>query len=187
MLKKTLLALTCAFAVAGNASAAMQSCYTDLPGSAPDIRFQDNNNGTVTDLKTNLVWRRCLIGTSWDQKAQSCVGEPTGFKWKAALFHTEHNEKGAGYGGMKNWRLPNIKELVSLREVACISPAVNLKAFPSFIRKEADQWAVTSTVWSATANENNQEILTLGLNDGMVMLYGYQDSELGVLLVSDGQ
>lgn len=187
MMKKTLIVLSSFLAVAGQASAAMQSCYTDEPGSAADIRFQDNRNGTVTDLKTRLVWRRCLVGTTWNQADQRCEGEPTGFKWKAALFHTEYNERNTQYGGMNNWRIPNIKELVSLREVACIAPAVNLKAFPSFINSDDDKWDPKRTVWSATPNETSQEIATFGLSEGLVVHYGFQDHELGVLLVSDGQ
>ncbi|WP_053062431.1 DUF1566 domain-containing protein [Photobacterium aquae] len=187
MMKKTLIALVCAMSVAGEASAVMQSCYTDVPGSAADIRFKDNQNGTVTDLQTNLVWRRCLVGMAWDSQTQRCTGEPTGFKWKSALFHIEHSEKSAGYGGMPGWRMPNIKELVGLREVACISPAVNIKAFPGLINKEEDQWDAKRTVWSSTANPATQQIATFGLNDGLVTHYGFQDYELGVLLVSDGK
>ncbi|PSW18558.1 DUF1566 domain-containing protein [Photobacterium sanctipauli] len=187
MMKKTSMAVAFALVFSGQAIAAMQSCYTDEAGSTADIRFQDNGDGTVVDLQTELVWRRCLSGTTWNQATQTCDGEPSGFKWKSALFHIEHNEKSSGYGGVTNWRMPNIKELFSLREVACISPAVNLKAFPGFIRKEEDMWALTSTVWSSTANLQTQDVPSFGLNDGLVTHFGFQDYELGVLLVSDGE
>ncbi|MDO6706500.1 DUF1566 domain-containing protein [Photobacterium sp. 1_MG-2023] len=186
MLKKIAGVWFCALLCSANAMAAFQSCYQDMSGSAPDIRFQENKHGTVTDLQTNLVWRRCLMGTSWDSVQQTCVGAREGYSWKKALFQIDLNEKHKVVDGVSGWRLPNIKELVSLREVACISPALNLKAFPGLIRTEDEQWEVTTNVWSSTPHAASQTILSLGLNDGMVMHYGYQDFELGVLLVSDG-
>ncbi|UTV28130.1 DUF1566 domain-containing protein [Photobacterium atrarenae] len=186
MLKKALLAVTCSVLMAGNAAASLQSCYNDLPNSAPDIRFQDNDNGTVTDLQTNLIWRRCLLGMTWNATTQQCDGEPSVYSWKQALFQTELNYQDASESG-KSWRMPNIKELVSLREVACISPALNLQAFPGLFREEADKWEMNRTVWSATPHAQSQTILTFGLNDGMTTHFGPQDVELGVLLVKDGK
>lgn len=185
MLKKSLLAVTCSVLMAGNAAASFQTCYNDLPNSAPDIRFQDNGNGTVTDLQTNLIWRRCLLGSTWNAATQQCDGEPSGYSWKQALFQTALNYQDATERG-NTWRVPNIKELVSLREVACITPAVNLNAFPSFFQAQEDTWAMNRTVWSATPHVQSQTILTFGLNDGMTTHFGPQDVELGVLLVKDG-
>ncbi|MCM0149397.1 DUF1566 domain-containing protein [Photobacterium galatheae] len=185
MLKKIIGTIFCALVCSANAMAAMQSCGLDLEASAPDIRFQDNGNGTVTDLQTNLVWRRCLLGTQWNSQQQTCDGTPEGYSWKKALFQINLNEKNAVVDGVTGWRMPNIKELVSLREVACISPAVNLKAFPGFIKTEDDKYATTSNVWSSTPHAQSQNILVLGLNDGMIIHYGAQDADFGVLLVSD--
>ncbi|MBV7261955.1 DUF1566 domain-containing protein [Photobacterium sp. WH24] len=184
MLKKIVGALLCTLCSA-NTMAAFQSCYQDIPGSAPDIRFKENGTGTVTDLQTNLVWRRCLLGTRWDQQTQTCEGTPEAYSWKKALFQIDLNEKGAVIDGVSGWRMPNIKELASLREVACLAPAVNLKAFPGLIRTEDEQWAMTATVWSSTPHAQSQTILTFGISDGTVVHYGYQDFDFGVLLVSD--
>lgn len=55
--------------------------------------FKDNNNGTVTDTATGLMWMKCDSGNGMD--------------WDDALKYAENFE----YGGYDDWRLPNAKEL----------------------------------------------------------------------------
>jgi hypothetical protein len=59
-------------------------------------KFVDNNDGTVTDLATGLMWQKADSGTGMD--------------WETALKYAE-NLTLAGY---KDWRLPNAKELQSI-------------------------------------------------------------------------
>jgi hypothetical protein len=58
--------------------------------------FVDNENGTISDLATGLIWQ------------QSDSGE--GKNWEEALAYCENLE----LAGLNNWRLPNIKEMQSL-------------------------------------------------------------------------
>ncbi len=58
--------------------------------------FKDNNDGTISDLATGLMW----------QKSDSCSGK----SWQKALNYAENLEL-AGYS---DWRLPNAKELQSI-------------------------------------------------------------------------
>jgi hypothetical protein len=75
-------------------------------------RYQDNNDGTVTDVKTNLQWMRFSLGQKWEN--ETCVGEAEGFTWKEAQQAAELINKHGGYAGYQDWRLPTIDELKSL-------------------------------------------------------------------------
>ena len=65
--------------------------------------FVDNNNGTVTDKNTGLVW----------QKGDSFHDIKNGLNWYDALEYItlKNSEKFAGYD---DWRLPSLTELNNL-------------------------------------------------------------------------
>ena len=66
-------------------------------------RFQDNKNGTVTDLESNLIWVQL---DSYQTRKQW-------INWhKAQDYLRELNE--TKFGGASNWRLPTRKELAAL-------------------------------------------------------------------------
>lgn len=85
-------------------------------------KFLLNPDGTVTDLTTELVWSRCAFGQSWD--SGKCVGEPTQLNWLDAHLAA----RDFVLGGRGDWRVPNIKELNSIVDIAC-SPALNTNIF----------------------------------------------------------
>lgn len=68
-----------------------------------DPRFRDNKDGTVTDLKTNLMWKKIdlyqekKVWSSWDESQK--------------LIESFNKEAYASYS---DWRLPTRKELRSL-------------------------------------------------------------------------
>ena len=76
----------------------------ELPPSN-DPRFKDNNDGTVTDLREGLMWKRIdfyqekKIWSSWEESQK--------------LLEKFNKE---GYAGYSDWRLPTRKELKSLYE-----------------------------------------------------------------------
>jgi uncharacterized protein DUF1566 len=75
----------------------------DVAPSSDNPRFQDNNNGTVTDLETKLIWVQI---DSYQTRKQW-------INWhKAQGYLRELNE--AGFGGASNWRLPTREELAAL-------------------------------------------------------------------------
>ncbi|OUD15259.1 DUF1566 domain-containing protein [Thioflexithrix psekupsensis] len=78
-------------------------------------RYRDNGDGTVTDVKTNLQWMRCLIGQTWQNGR--CQGEARKMNWKEAKAQK------INFAGHSNWRLPTIEELRSLVYCSSGKPA----------------------------------------------------------------
>lgn len=102
--------------------------------TTPSSQFTDNHDGTVTDLKTKLIWKKCTEGYRWDASSNTCLasdGTLVQFNWREALELAHKTNSSGGFAGAVNWRLPNIKELSSIIENACYGPAINLNVFPS--------------------------------------------------------
>ena len=99
-----------------------------------DTRFTDNGNGTVTDNLTGLIWL---------QNA-NCFADET---WNSAL--TACNTLSSGTCGLTDgsiagdWRLPNIKELLSLIDFDFYFPPIHMSYFFNNIQ--------TDTYWSSTS------------------------------------
>ncbi len=127
----------------GAVNAADQTCKSnsEIPASTPTGRFSDHGDGTVTDIQTRLMWAKCPEGLS----GSACLGGSAATKhnWKEALDLANLSTL-AGYD---NWRLPNIKELRSIVEEQCTSPAINLLVFPNT--------PTVSYFWSASPSAND--------------------------------
>ena len=139
----------------GNVTAANgQTCQTDtVPASTPISRFIDNTNGTLTDKETGLTWLRCPLGRTWDQASNSCTGAGTMYTWQAALQAVASINAGSGIVGFSDWRVPNQKELMSIAEIQCVSPAVNFEVFPIYNTNNLYAfWSSTSTSFSSSDN-----------------------------------
>jgi hypothetical protein len=111
-------------ALAGEAAAV---CSFIQP-AIPTAQLLDNGDSTITDSASRLMWMRCSEG---QLKDDSCSGDATLNTWQAALNIPADLNMSGGHAGFTDWRLPNIKELTSLVEEACYSPAVNTERFPS--------------------------------------------------------
>jgi hypothetical protein len=122
--------------IAGGALAEQVCKYDSITATAPASRFTDNGDGTVTDKVNGLQWKRCSEGQTWD--GTTCTGDATWHTWQQALQLAD----GASYSGKNDWRLPNVKELESLEELACSRPAINLDVFPESTANEG--------VWSSS-------------------------------------
>jgi hypothetical protein len=79
------------------------------------MRFTDNNDGTVTDNLTGLVWLKnanpCGKKT-WQEAIDYCKALASG---QAGL--TDGSQAG-------DWRLPSVNELISLLDYAYYNPAI---------------------------------------------------------------
>ncbi len=85
-----------------------QNCVENYPQTTPDERFTNHNDGTVTDKQTGLMWQQCVLGFSG---AMCDQGSASAFTWKGAL-----EQAGQSFSDYSDWRLPNVKELLSIVE-----------------------------------------------------------------------
>ncbi|MCI5182203.1 MAG: DUF1566 domain-containing protein, partial [Candidatus Electrothrix sp. AW1] len=94
--------------VRSNACAAAQ-------GNIKIGQYIDHCDGTVTDTKTGLMWKRCSEGLSGTYSGAYCEKGRTKDKywiypWDDAVQLFAHNE----YSGYTDWHLPTIDELKTL-------------------------------------------------------------------------
>jgi hypothetical protein len=159
-------------------STAQQTCKTaSIVQTAPDSRFTNNGDGTVTDMQTGLMWARCrqgLQGAVCD--TDSSVATST-FTWAAALALNSATSDTV-IPPRTDWRLPNIKELQSLVEISCFNPAINNSVFPN---------TSGSFFWSASPNAYFASgAWGVGFDVGDVDV-NVRSNELSVRLVRGGQ
>ena len=127
---------TARMTAAALACAATWSAYADCPSVPMAQRFAVNADGSeVTDLKTKVIWARCSVGQTWD--GSTCSGDATKMSHEEALKYAKDQS---------GWRLPNVKELGSLADRGCLSPAINREAFPN--TPSTSYWT-SSSYWSS--------------------------------------
>lgn len=120
-----------------------QSCMSSIQAVAPDSRYQNHGDGTVTDLSTSLMWQQCSEGKS----GSDCnAGSATTHTWQGALQIPQTLNSSGGFAGYNDWRLPNIRELASLVEEQCYTPTINAVIFPG---------TISSYYWSASPDAFN--------------------------------
>jgi len=73
----------------------------------PDPRFTDNDDGTVTDNLTGLMWTKNANPTTQE------------ISWQDALDYVAAMNAGT-YFGYTDWRMPNVRELQSLVNYDCV-------------------------------------------------------------------
>ena len=82
----------------------------------PSPRFTNNNNGTVTDNLTGLIWLKnvnCFGTRKWADALTDCNTLANG-----TCDLTDRSVSGS-------WRLPNRSELLSLLDIAYFTPALS--------------------------------------------------------------
>jgi hypothetical protein len=128
----------------------------------PNPRFTDNEDGTVTDNLTGLIWL----------KDANCFGPRL---WNDAL--SDCNELATGICGLtdgsnaSDWRLPSLFELESLRDMKYFGPCLSDRA-------GTGQWSqgdpfnnvASSHYWSSTTGATVSEGAWF-----VYMDYGYED------------
>ncbi|MGR0480449.1 MAG: caspase, EACC1-associated type [Candidatus Electronema sp. V4] len=86
-------------------------------------QYIDHGNGTITDKKTGLMWKRCsegLFGVNCEE------GKMEEYKWDNAALRF----KNVKYAEYFDWRLPTIDELKTLVQ-GSKEPTINQQAFPN--------------------------------------------------------
>jgi hypothetical protein len=107
---------------------------------------------TTTDTATGLVWKTCSQGLSG---ANCGMGSAIQLNWTDASDHltngcTALNSEngGNGYAGIKTWRLPSRKELITLLDYGQSSTAIDTIAFPATV--PSDYWSSTTDMLNPT-------------------------------------
>jgi hypothetical protein len=90
-------------------------------GGQTQSAYTDNSNGTVTDTSTGLMWQQVGSSGTWEQALAYC--------------------EGLNLAGYTDWRLPTIKELLSLVDFSRYWPVINTTYFPG---------TVPSLYWAST-------------------------------------
>jgi len=155
-----------------------QMCDANVIHTSPTSRFTINDNGTATDNTTGLIWMRCSLGQNWN--GSTCIGTAGTYNWQDAL----DNAEGFSYADASDWRLPNIKELRSIVEGACTSPAANESVFPNiplFVAYYFSYWSSTSTA------ENSERAWTILFEKGRTGSSIKTDTPFPVRFVRAGQ
>jgi len=88
------------------------------------LSFVDNGDGTVTDRNTGLMWEKKSDDGGLHDKDNSYVWNPGGGSMWAWLAQV-NAEGGTGFAGHSDWRIPNVRELLSIVDYGRYYPAVD--------------------------------------------------------------
>jgi hypothetical protein len=86
-------------------------------GIAPS--FTDNGDGTITDNNTGLMWEKLSDDGSIHDYDEGLYTWEEAFSVKIAELNS------TSFAGHNDWRLPNLNELETIRNLGTQSPAVN--------------------------------------------------------------
>jgi hypothetical protein len=87
-----------------------------LGGTA--LSYTDNGDGTITDNNTKLVWEKLADdGSIHDRDIQ--------YSWDNAVAVHVGGLNTASFAGYTDWRVPNVKELLSIVDYENVGPAVS--------------------------------------------------------------
>lgn len=143
-------------------------------GVSASPRFVDNANGTVNDNLTGLIWL----------KDTDCIGL---VDWTTAL--DDSSTLASGACGLTDgsvagaWRLPNIKELLSLADFGQYNPALPAGHPFSGVTANGEFWSSTSVA----GNLGGNNAFTFRLDNGTIAQGSKLFSALRVWPVRDGQ
>ena len=102
-------------------------------GSEPPGRLVDNNDGTITDTVTHLIWQKIAFAND-----ATGISSPA----TAATACAGLTNLGAFTSG---WRAPAIKELVSIVDYeSATTPMIDTAAFPNTIANTSFPYYTTS-------------------------------------------
>ena len=128
--------------------------------------YVDNKNGTITDMKSNLMWKQCVEGLSGPFCSVGRVQKMTWIKANEAV-------KKVSFAGYQDWRLPTIQELRGLFDRDRFDPSINTTFFPNtpstWILSDSPAFENRPFVWAANfyfgfiSSANRQNIYVVRL------------------------
>ncbi|SEA90181.1 DUF1566 domain-containing protein [Alkalimonas amylolytica] len=105
---------------------ASQVCFPEISASTQSDDFIALPGGQVHQQSKGLIWQRCLYGQSWNHAEQRCDGAAIRLTWQEALQQSTTLSVPAAV-----WRVPDVKEAMSIVERQCVDPAIRLSVFPN--------------------------------------------------------
>jgi hypothetical protein len=118
----------------------------------------------LIDTWGERIWQGCSAGQSGD----GCDGEATMMDWKSSLSYCQDLE----WGGSEGWRLPDVKELMSIVDFRVQQPAIDGDLFPNtphygmdFTNDDAGRY------WSSTSRNDNDFALYVDFSFGSTHFY----------------
>ncbi|KHD26871.1 membrane protein [Vibrio caribbeanicus] len=166
-------------------SAWAQTCITNQPLSQDEGQLVDLENGTILDVKTNLLWQKCTLGQTYLPDSNSCTNDgATHFgTWQEALKATI-DPTITTVEGIPGFRLPNIKELTSIVNYQCVFPAIDTTFFPA--TENEPYWTNTPDATDTNGDNNSDTSINSGLI-GLVIDFNngeeYIDEETDRILI----
>ncbi len=158
-----------------------------LSGALAAPLLAQPDGASVLDTASGLTWMRCSIGQRWE--SPNCVGEASLLTWQQAQARaktwsadlpdtlpdapavsavpvTSSAKSEAGAADPSAWRLPTVRELLTLVDRSRVDPATDVAMFPN---------TPQTTVWSATRNaQHTAQAWHIHFGHGGV----YEDGEL---------
>lgn len=113
--------------------------------------FVDNGNGTVTDPRNGLIWKRCAEGRDWDGSA--CTNKAIEVDWYNAMTTAKQSR----FSGKSNWRLPTKYETGLVVNHSCKNGA---KAVSPVLAYSDDFWT------SSSVNTDSKSAWIVHFQDG---------------------
>lgn len=120
--------------------------------------FVDNQDGTVTDPRSNTIWQRCALGMAWN--GSTCRGQGIEVGWGEAITLARQNK----FLSQSDWRLPTADEFKAVlgtysqcqknNWTSGVYSASSLIAIPVKPPYAGDYWS------STVINSNPIEIVT---------------------------
>jgi hypothetical protein len=112
-----------------------------------DSRYINHKDGTVTDNKTTLMWKRCPEGLSGSSCTTGTAATKYNYKFAIERADASENQPFATYS---DWRLPNKKELSSLVARDRYDPAINSTLFPNTPNTPNTPYTPGGGFWSSS-------------------------------------
>src|SRR5438876_11726884 len=134
-------------------------------GEGAPLAYVDNGNGTVMDLNTGLVWEKLSAdGTVHDKDNL--------YTWANAFTGHVATLNSTNFAGHNDWRLPNVRELLSIANYQNILPSVS-PAFDnncsSACHATTCSCTVSGDVWSSTSEADGpSNAWFVDFQDGLV-------------------
>ena len=146
-----------------SSSEAVESYFNDY--SSDGGRYTDHEDGTVSDNRTGLMWMKCIYGQAHNSSDNSCgvTGVGAAGTWQEAFAKIAAINEDVGIFGYTDWRLPNMKELLSLVDLSSFEPPINQDIFPS--ADGQSQWTSTlSAAPPAVDGDGSDAALAVGFS-----------------------